>query len=769
MDDENLRVETSLTVSKPLNIYATPLLFENSLIGVLELASLGEYSKSEIEFFENCSNLFASIIVTSQEAKKLKEALLKNEEQTKEIIKQKSEIEQQNIETEQQAQEIEQQNREIEQQLKEIEEQKLEIEEQLKVVQEQKIELAEQNRYKDEFLSNMSHELRTPLNAIILLSSLLMKRGAKKFDQKELNKLETIKTSGEELLELINNLLDISKISAKQMPITVEEIDLENLIKQSCKVFVEIAENRGINLVVDVQYKTNIVSDSLKIKQILKNLLSNAIKFTEDGKNIKVLVKKAKEPYDVLLEVQDEGIGIPKEKIKKVFEPFKQSDGSTTRKYGGTGLGLALVKEYVSLLQGEIQLESEAGKGAKFIISLPKELDLHRVEDEELLDVVNECKLIDRKCDNKLILIIEDNESHANAISEHLTEKGIDVVVARDGKTGVEYAKELLPYVIILDLNLPGLRGEKVLKELKSDVNTKDIPIKVLSARDYDEKIIKFGAESFFQKPSNIEELENILDKMVSSGSILFVGSDEISKSDILEFIKSSRDDLNLISVKNLKEAYEKLKVEKFKLIIVELNNFTMENLQDFSEFSNEISIIGYSSRELSQDQFKRVKEYIDTVILMTTHSKERLLNEIDRFLNRKKRRVPISLEINDYSLKNRKVLIVDDDERNILALKEVLENVGCSVIKSYNGKEALEKIKSEKFDVIIIDLMMPEMDGYETIKKIRKEFKDFKTPILVLSAKFKREKESSLEVDSYIQKPVNFDTLIDELKKLTR
>jgi len=194
-----------------------------------------------------------------------------------------------------------------------------------------------------------------------------------------------------------------------------------------------------------------------------------------------------------------------------------------------------------------------------------------------------------------------------------------------------------------------------------------------------------------------------------------------------------------------------------------------MENLQDFSEFSNEISIIGYSSRELSQDQFKRVKEYIDTVILMTTHSKERLLNEIDRFLNRKKRRVPIGLEINDYSLKNRKVLIVDDDERNILALKEVLENVGCSVIKSYNGKEALEKIKSEKFDAIIIDLMMPEMDGYETIKKIRKEFKDFKTPILVLSAKFKREKESSLEVDSYIQKPVNFDTLIDELKKLTR
>ena len=665
-------------------------------------------------------------------------------------------------------------------------------------------ELELSSKYKSEFLANMSHELRTPLNSIILLSKLMTDNLEGNLSEDQVEYVSVINKAGSNLLELINDILDLSKIESGKMDINPEQINLANFKKDTEGLFNPISKDKQIDFSVEIEEKCPevIFTDRMRIDQVIKNFLSNAFKFTAKGK---VRLKISSSENDMIsFSVIDNGIGIPKDKQALVFEAFQQADGSTKRKYGGTGLGLSISREIAHLLGGSISLESEPGQGSNFTISIPINYSEDKIvknkallaeippahaapiESNESREPVKEVNLDDdRKSINggdKTILIVEDDVFLAKAYLTEARSKGFKVLVAMNGNDAVILAKKYIPSGIILDINLPQKNGWEVLKEVKDFAETKYIPVHIVSSEDIEKKKgTAAGAVSVTAKPLSSEAMQKVLsslEKLSSqkTGKTFLLSDKEEHRIAMQDFL--SETGIEVFSVDLNADINAQLKDQEISVIILDVASKKtkiagiLETLsKDFSGKS--ISVIILSSAYLSSLEQKRIDNYKDQFTIKIVKSYSDLAEEINLFFNyivktdgpRKLRPIVNSAKL----LENKKILVVDDDEQNLFSIGKLLETHKATVVKARNGKEALDLFASDSgIDTVLMDVMMPVMDGYEATREIRNLPRGKNVPIITLTAKSQPdEREKCLKNGSsdFITKPLDADQLIGLIK----
>lgn len=824
----------------PKNIVAVPFISDDKVVGVIQLGSLSGFTELQKEFLMLITDSIAIAFTSSQAREKTKELLEETQRQAEELEVQQEELRQSNEELQAKTELLERSETELKAQQDELQQINVELEEKANMLEEQKRKLenakadietkARQieitSKYKSEFLANMSHELRTPLNSVLILAQLLSENKNNRLSEKDVEYARNIHTSGADLLNLVNEILDLSKVEAGKMELDIGEVSLQAIVGNAISVFSEIAKNKLVTLKTDIDEQTMqlpIVTDRQRVEQILRNLLSNAFKFTDKGGQVTLSVNRplANERFRnkslttaervIAFSVTDTGIGIPESKQEIIFEAFQQADGSTKRKYGGTGLGLSISRELALILGGEIHVESVERKGSTFTLFLPQKFDASFISSAKQVEVKVEVKdkeqakkqgqiqieqpeayeqtnvIDDRhtiKEKDRVILIIEDEMPFANVLLDFVRGRKYKGVIATQGNTGLSYARHYKPDAILLDMILPVMDGTEVLKQIKHDPELRHIPVQIISSSDGRKEGLELGAFDFIQKPVTIVDLQKALDKIEGFASknlkrLLIVEDNQQHNNAIRELIGNG--DVKCSSVYLGKEAYEMLCKETFDCVIVDLG------LPDMSGFDllekiraddalNKIPIIVYTGKDLKKEDNIRLIKLADTVVLKTADSHARLLDETTLFLHRVESRLPKEkqrlirdLHKADEVLKNKKILIVDDDIRNIYSLTNALEDEELSCITAENGKAALQALREDpSIDLVLMDVMMPEMDGYEATIEIRKvdEFK--KLPIIALTAKaMKGDREKCLAVgmSDYVSKPVNIDQLLSLMR----
>ncbi|WHH60315.1 response regulator [Petroclostridium sp. X23] len=814
-------IVTGTSKEAPLNIYAFPLVYEDELYGVIELSSFEVFDQLKQEYMAEASrvisiNLYSALQnqqikelfeiteqahreaqESAQELQKANEVL---EEQQKLLHQQTLELQQTNAELEEQQQQLQQQSEEMQQTNTYLEEQQQMLAEQSRMLSKKNqeleqskeelhhrtIELERANKYKSEFLANMSHELRTPLNSIILLSKLMFRNEHKALGEKELEKINVIYNAGQELLRLINDILDLSKIEAGKMDLNISRFHSNELVLEMQQLFHLAAEEKGINFEVEDSINAALVGDREKISQILRNFLSNAIKFTEEGSVTLQVTRDLKKENGIIFSVADTGIGIPEEKLFTIFKEFKQGDGSISRKYGGTGLGLSISNKLAAIMDGKITVVTKEGKGSIFSLHLSNIAinDMMEIlyeetaaaheglnDDEQGIERIGQSK--------KNILIIEDDTDFAKYIKKINDGMGLNTFLAPTGKIGLEFVRNYKIDGILLDLMLPDISGMEVLREIKNNVELRRIPVHIISAKNKDIKAQKLGAIGFYQKPIDANDVARIISEMIafsekSPKNLLIIEDDEIQRNAMKELIGNG--DIQIVCVDSVEKSKTELSKRIYDAVILDLQ-LRDEDGMDICKFIDEqnikIPIIIYTASELTGDMEKQLNKYTDSIIIKTANSDERLLDEVTLFLHkvRKKNRQYVhssANEKNTLNLQGKKILIADDDARNIFVLASTLENYGAEIIEAENGKVALKKLEENKIDLILTDIMMPVMDGYEMIKSIRDNEKLKNIPIIAVTAKtLKGDKEKCIAVGAsdYISKPIDYNVLIRLVK----
>ncbi len=809
----------------PNNVIVIPILFEGTVNGVIEIGTVHELTDLHIEFTKNISETIGIAINSTKSRKQLenlleettKQAALLNEQKVqmakynKELESQQKELQSASEKLEAQTEELQQSNVELEVKSLKLEEQNKNIKFQKEAIQSSKelIEIKAQeveiaSKYKSEFLANMSHELRTPLNSLLILSESLANNKQGNLTEKQIEKASVINQGGNDLLTLINEILDLSKVEAGMMEVLVESVSIKNMMALSGDLFRPIAEKKGLEFNVDIEkgLGDKMDSDSQRIGQVLKNLLSNALKFTSSGR---IGIKAFAAPKETMFRrsnldkvpvigfaVTDTGIGIPEDKQMAIFEAFQQADGSTTRNYGGTGLGLTISRELAKLMGGEIHISSKVNEGSVFTLYLPvtflesNESDFESSNVVQSLDQVNKLESIvtipdDRSViseSDKTILIIEDDENFAKTLQDIVNERGCKTIISTSGIEGLKLAEKYKPKAILLDLGLPDISGAQVLDNLKATLGTRHIPIHVISAGDKSKEMIKKGAFGYSHKPATSTEINDVLSKLIDFSSdaekpILVIEDDQIQIDAITDLL--SFNGVKLHFATSGKEAIVKFPEQDWSCVILDLT------LQDMTGFDllkllekNKIPvppIVIHSARELTKAEFKQLSAFTEKIIVKGADSPGRLLNEVSMFLHSvesslsPERKKMINL-VNDpnSTLNGKTVLLVDDDVRNIFSMTDLLESVGMKVISAENGAEGIEKLKENTdIDVVLMDIMMPIMNGYEAMTAIR-EMEEYKAlPIISLTAKamkHDRAKCISAGASDYLPKPINKETL---------
>lgn len=700
-----------------------------------------------------------------------------------------------------QQEELMQSNKELEEKTKLLEEKNHAFDEKNKMLieagkdlQRKSEELALSSKYKSEFLANMSHELRTPLNSIILLSKLLTDNLEGNLSTDQIEYVSVIHKAGNNLLELINEILDLSKIESGKMDINPETIILSEFKKDTEDLFLPLSKDKEIDFSINISSDCpkEIFTDRMRIDQVIKNLLSNAFKFSAKGKvTLNVTMQNNNH---ISFAVADTGIGIPKDKQALIFEAFQQADGSTKRKYGGTGLGLSISREIAHLLGGTIQVESEPGKGSTFSIIIPVNyIEKDNLKDEEKIEqvvsveeVVDEIEFEDDRLQinstDKSILIVEDDTTTAKVVQQAARARGYKTVVAVNGKQGVDYAKKYNPSGIILDINLPIKNGWDVLKEVKNFAETKNIPVHILSSEDIDKNKSRLaGAIDFTAKPVDDNRLNSIfstLDDMMNgnSGKIILFSDLEEHRLSMENFLNEKQlDVISVIPDGNLSSAPSK---ENTAAILIDMD-FKKAKVSKFLEKikpqfgGHSIPVIIFCNTYLSSLDQKRIHQFEDSFIIKIVKNYTGITDEIGLFLNyvnkgnatksNKPAVIPAKL------LENKKILVVDDDEQNRFSIGKLLEINKAQVIQAKNGKEAIDVWKANNdIDVVLMDIMMPEMDGYEATGEIRKLNGGEQVPIIALTGKTQadeREKCIKCGCSDYLTKPIDADFLISLIK----
>ena len=833
--DDYVKINSGLGSATPKNILVFPFLYDGNVKGVIEIGTAHDMSEKDIQLLNTVSENIGIAFNSSQSRTKLKELLDETQRQAEELEAQQEELRQTNEELQEKTQLLERSEAELKAQQEELQQTNEELEEKANLLEEQKEklevakmevetkarELEATSKYKSEFLANMSHELRTPLNSVLILAQLLTENKNKTLTPKDIEFARNIYSSGTDLLNLINEILDLSKVEAGKIEIEINEVSIDKLSESLRQLFNEIAKNKNIDFSIEhhkENFQAPLFTDKQRLEQILRNLLSNAFKFTDKNGKIGLTIDVQPPGAHIRSEqlqrlgevavftVTDTGIGIPDNKQAIIFEAFQQADGSTKRKYGGTGLGLSISRELAHALGGEIHLQSIEGEGSTFTLYLPLQLDasiISRAEKEVAIRKpagkpikyqVDESLPIEQKDtdddrytihdNDKVILIIEDDVSFSHVLLNIAREKNYKGIIAHQGNTGLSLARYYRPDAIILDMKLPVLDGSEVLRQLKNDPELRHIPVQIMSGYDRRKEGLELGAFDFIKKPLTREGVNGAFDRMQDFinkklKKLLVVEDNPQQNTAIRELIGNG--DVKSFAAHTGEEAYTMLQSEKFDCIIIDLglpdmSGFElMEKIKE-SERLNKIPIIVYTGRDMNKEEGRRLDKLANTVVLKTSDSKERLLDETALFLHRVESKLPKEkqqiirkLHRTEEILKNKKVLIVDDDMRNTYSLTNMLEEEGMLCYVAENGRVAIETLKQQQeVDIILMDVMMPEMDGYEATQAIRKMPRFNKLPIIALTAKaMKGDRENCLEagMSDYISKPVNVEQLLSLMR----
>lgn len=807
--------------TRPRSIVAVPISRYNIPLGVVELGSTQEYTPLQLEFLSAVAGNVGIAFYSAQSRIKLQELLEETQAQSEELQSQHAELENINTELEAQSQkllaseeelrvqqeELLQSNQELEERTSLLEEKNALIEERNIDIQQKSLELEQSTKYKSEFLANMSHELRTPLNSILLLSKLMSE--SEDLDEQYVEYAEVMQSSGQGLLTLIDEILDLSKIESGKMTLEFHDVSLKEVTADMRMLFSPLAKDKNLELKIETDPESvqMLRTDKLRLEQILKNLLSNAIKFTSEG-SITLKISQDESKEKVIFKVIDTGIGIAKDKMRLVFEAFQQADGSTQRKYGGTGLGLSISRELARLLGGKITLESTEGKGSEFALVVP--VDSEKFQDEQpeiqheptvyipettpqperyISDRIPESIDDDREniqAGDKVILIIEDDTAFAKILVDFSRKRDYKVLVAVRGDEGIEMAQHFKPLAILLDIQLPIMDGWQVMEALKSNAETKPIPVHIMSSMKFRQESLLRGAVDFINKPFALEQMQEIfkkLENVLTKGSkkVLIVEENEQHAKALSYFL--SANNINTDITSNVSDSIDALQKREIDCVILDMgvpDRTAYETLETIKQNKGleQLPIIVFTGKNLSQGEEKRIKKYADSIVVKTAYSYQRILDEAGLFLHLVEEKTKKNKQLNGgfenlgelrNILKDKTVLIADDDVRNIFSLTKALELHGMKVIPAMDGKEALNTLKNDPtIDVVLMDMMMPEMDGYESIREIRTmpEFKNL--PVLAVTSKAMmgdREKCIAVGASDYISKPVDIDQLISLLR----
>jgi CheY-like chemotaxis protein/HAMP domain-containing protein len=879
--EDYIRISSGLGEATPRNVIVLPVLFEGEVKAVIELASFLPFSQIHQLFLDQFTesvgvviNMIAANMRTAELLEQSQSLTLELQSQSEELRKQQEELKRSNAELEAQAQtlrtseellkdqqeELQQVNEELEEKASLLAEQNRKVEskneevEGARVALEEKAEqLALSSKYKSEFLANMSHELRTPLNSLLILARLLSENKDGNLTPKQVEFAQTILTSGSDLLNLINDVLDLSKVEAGKMdvnPTEVRLLEIKDFVERS---FDAVAEQKGLALRVEVgpDLPPAVYTDGGRLQQVLKNLLSNAFKFTQEGEVTLTMrrAEKGRRFQNPTLEaateviafaVTDTGVGIAKDKQRLIFEAFQQADGTTSRKFGGTGLGLSISREIARLLGGEIRVESAENQGSTFTLFLPaRYIPRQDGPDRDTLDtsdfmsptsqrrsggpqaapapVRNRTLSRDQRRKptgnvlqyrperrampqtaipddreqieegDRTVLVIENDQNFAKVLLDMARDKGYKGVVELDGEAGLKAAREVRPDAITLDIDMPGMDGLEVLDRLKRDPETRHVPVHIISGVEQKREGLKAGAIAYLEKPVSKEALDMAFARISTfidtvPKSLLVVEDNEEQRQSIVELI--AHDDVDITAVASAEEALTKLHEKHFDCMVLDLGLHKGGTMSGFDLLekvksdpdNHDLPIIIYTGKELSPDDETKIKKYAETIIVKDVKSPERLLDETALFLHRieaklpeQKRKMLEHLHDADSVVAGKNILVVDDDVRNIFSLTSMLEDHGMVVRFAENGKQAIEQLKKDpNVDAVLMDVMMPEMDGYETTRAIR-AMDQFKTlPIVALTAKAMkgdREKCIAAGASDYITKPVDTEQLLSLLR----
>jgi HAMP domain-containing protein/CheY-like chemotaxis protein len=809
-----VRINSSLGESKPFNIVVVPISFEGEIKGVLELASFQNFTPIQLAFLEQLVESLGIVVATIKATMRTDDLLRQSQSMAEELQSQQEELQQTNEELEEKARQLTAQKSEVERKNVEVELAKQELEEKAE-------QLSMTSRYKSQFLANMSHELRTPLNSLLILSKQLTDNREKNLSDKQLEFARTIHQSGADLLALINEILDLAKIESGTMSVDLVRVAMADLTDYVERSFRHVADDKHLafEILTARGVPDSVETDELRLRQLLRNLLSNALKFTEKG-HVRLTIfspERAEWSVDndtlnnarkvIGFAVSDTGIGVAQDKQKIIFEAFQQADGGTSRKYGGTGLGLAISREIAGLLGGELRIHSEVGAGSTFTVYLPDRYDAraNRVFPEPRLQApasIQEARARpamaalapsnptpasdDRNViatGDRVLLIIEDDENFGRILLGLVREHNFRGIVAKTGAQGLDFARTLQPHAITLDLRLPDMDGWVVLDQLKHSPNTRHIPVHLISGLDEAARGLESGAIAFLQKPVEAEALDDAMNRIEAFierrvKQLLVVEDDAVQRKSIVELIGD--EDVVTTAVDSGEAALEKLAEQSFDCMVLDLKLPGITGLELIKKVRENdgwrrTPIIVYTGKELTREEDTELRRITDTIIVKDVKSPERLLDETALFLHRVESKLPTSkrqmlrlLSERDPALAGKRVLVVDDDARNLFAITTILEQHEMVVSYAENGQQALDSLEQHEIDIVLMDIMMPEMDGYEATRRIRSNGKHEKLPIIALTAKAMqgdREKCIQSGASDYITKPVDADQLVSLLR----
>jgi CheY-like chemotaxis protein/signal transduction histidine kinase/HAMP domain-containing protein len=828
-----VEISSGLGAGAPLNIVVLPVLFEGEIKAVIELASFNRFSDVNLSFLDQLTESIGIVLNTLEANLRTEELLKQSQGLTQELQQQQEELQQTNEELEEKARLLSEQNEEVERRRREIDEARAALEQKAE-------QLALTSKYKSQFLANMSHELRTPLNSLLILSQQLADNPDGNLTDRQVEFAGTIRASGNDLLTLINDILDLSKIESGTTTVNLGPVSFRDLREDLDRTFRQVALQKALEFRIDLDpgLPSAIQTDETRLQQILKNLLSNAFKFTDRG-GVTVRIATARRGWQidneslnrarevVAFAVTDTGIGIPEEKQAIVFEAFQQADMETSRKFGGTGLGLAISREIAQLLGGEIQLQSLPGRGSTFTLYLPigyqppsrgGEGDGHSRADDRLARTVAAVSeppawlsreeprpspvgesatavaeiprgevADDRDTispDDRVVLIVEDDVSFARVVLETARERGFKGLVATRGDVGLEMARRYEPDAITLDIQVPEIDGWRLLDLLKHDPKTRHIPVHIISVEEPRRRALEAGAIAHLRKPPTREQLTAAFDEMLGfvgrQKRLLVVEDDEVQRKAIVELIGNG--DVKTTTVGSGAQALEALDGGAYDCVVLDLGLPDMDGFALIEQIKGRaggrgLPIIVYTGRELTRREETRLRKLAETIIVKDARSPERLLDETALFLHRveaklpePKRRMLEAIHRSDPVLEGRRVLIVDDDMRNIFALTSALERYKLNVSYAENGRDGIEALEQapDAVDIVLMDIMMPEMDGYETTRRIRENPRFKSLPIIALTAKaMKGDREKCIDAGAsdYITKPVDVEQLLSLLR----
>jgi len=858
-----VQINSGLGEATPMNLIVLPIVFEGSVLAVMELASFTRFTDTYQSLLDQLTESIGVVLNTIQANMRTEELLAQSQSLAEELQTQQEELTETNKRLESQAkslqaseellkqqqEELQQTNEELEEkarlltaQNEEVEQKNREVENAKRQLEDKARQLALTSKYKSEFLANMSHELRTPLNSLLILAKLLADNPEQNLTDKQVDFARTIHGSGQDLLTLINDILDLSKIESGMMTVSLSDVSFREIGDLTERTFRQMANDKSLDFAIEpaTNLPNSIHTDPTRLQQVLKNLLGNAFKFTEKG-GVKLRMETALSGWTpgheildratsvIAFSVTDTGIGIPEEKQRIIFEAFQQADASTTRKFGGTGLGLSISREIARLLGGEIRVSSEPGLGSTFTLYLPQTYETpgstrrdrrderHSTTEQpaprppltfpdfgaetstdrearEARGIADEQQVVieeqvpdDRdtiRPGDRTVLIVEDDVAFARILLDMARDKGFKGLVATRGESALQLAPRFRPDAITLDIELPDMEGWTVLDRLKHDRVTRHIPVHIISADEETARGLRLGAFAQMQKPVSKESLDDAFAKIQgflerANKSLLIVEDNEQQRQAIVELIGEG--DVDITAVGTGEEALALLAERPFDCMVLDLGLPDMSGFEFINRLKNELGVIDvpivvYTGRELSRKEENELKRMADAIIVKDVRSPDRLLDETALFLHRveenlpeQKRKMLEQLHESDPVLAGKKALIVDDDMRNIYALTSLLERHKMKVLYAESGQEGIDALNNNAdIDVVLMDVMMPEMDGYEAMRRIRSIDEYKALPMIALTAKaMKGDREKCMEAGAsdYITKPIDAQQLVSLLR----